>query len=335
MINHSFFPKAGPFSLKEIADLIQAEIQGNESLVVDDIGQLHEAQANHLSFYHNPKFLDNFQKSAAGAIICEPEQASHAPKSASLILSKTPYRDYAKIASLFYPLSSTAPHVSDKASIHHTVKLGTDVSIGDFVVIEENVEIGNGTQIGAGSYIGKGVRIGHNCVLSPQVTLQYCVLGNSVHLKPGVRIGQRGFGFDMDAKGPFDVPQLGVVYIEDGVEVGANTCIDRGSQSDTVIGKGSRIDNLVQIAHNVKLGQNCILVAQVGIAGSTKLGNFVVAGGQVGISEHLTIGDGARFAGQSGVMRDVPAKTDMAGSPCVPVREWHKQTIALKRLTSK
>lgn len=335
MIDHSFFPKTATYTLKQLADHVAAELRGDGDLRIEDVTQLHEAQPHHLSFYHNPKFLEDFQKTQASAVICAPEQAAHAPQGISLILSKTPYRDYAKIATLFYPSQKRDGRVSDKASIHPSVKLGKDCVVADFVVIEEGVEIGDGTEIGAGSYIGRGVRIGHNCTLSPQVTLQYCIIGNAVHMKPGVRIGQRGFGFHMDEKGPFDVPQLGRVIVEDGVEIGANTCIDRGSQSDTVIGRGSRIDNLVQIAHNVKLGQNCILVAQVGIAGSTKLGNFVVAGGQVGISEHLTIGDGARLAAQSGVMRDVPSKTDMAGSPCVPVREWHKQTVALKRLTSK
>jgi len=335
MIDKHFYKKSESHSVKEIASLVKAEFKGNGDLVIDDIAQLHEAQASHLSFYHNPKFLQDLQSTKAGVIICSETHMEQVPLGASVIMSKTPYRDFAKIAGVFYPEFPPESLVSEKASIHPTAVLGANCRIEDFVVIEEGVVIGDNVRIGAGSFVGKGVRIGHNCILYPQVTLQYCIVGNSVHIKPGVRIGQRGFGFHMDENGPFDVPQLGRVLVEDGVEIGANTCIDRGSQSDTIIGRGSRIDNLVQVAHNVKLGQNCILVAQVGIAGSTQLGNFVVVGGQVGISEHLSIGDGVRIAAQSGVMRDIPPKTDMAGTPCVPIREWHKQTVALNRLIQK
>ena len=190
--------------------------------------------------------------------------------------------------------------------------------------------------IGAGSHIGKGVILGNHCYIHPQNSITHAILGNHVTIHSGARIGQDGFGFATSKTGQhITVPQLGRVLIGDHVNIGANVCIDRGSTTDTIIGDGCRIDNLVQIAHNVQMGKGCIIVSQVGISGSTKLGDFVVLGGQVGMAGHLNIGDQAQVTAKSGVMTDIPAGTTHGGIPSMPVKDWHRQTIALRKLIKK
>jgi UDP-3-O-[3-hydroxymyristoyl] glucosamine N-acyltransferase len=210
-----------------------------------------------------------------------------------------------------------------------------DCDLGPNVVIERAVRLGHRCRIGANTVIAAGVEIGDDCRIAANVTLSHCLIGARVVLHPGVRIGQEGFGFAPDPKGPIKVPQLGRVVIGDDVDIGANTTIDRGSGHDTVIGAGSMIDNLVQIGHNVVLGRCCILAGQVGISGSTRLDDFVMVGGQGGLAGHLHIGSGARIAAKSGLMRDVPAGETVCGSPAVPLSEFMRQTAVLQRLAKK
>ena len=214
------------------------------------------------------------------------------------------------------------------------VPLGTGVHIGPNAVVSDGAEIGDGSEIGANTTICNGVKIGRNCRILPNVTLQCCLIGDRVILHPGVRIGQDGFGFAMSASGHMKVPQLGRVFIEDDVEIGANSTIDRGTGPDTIIAHGCKIDNLVQIAHNVQLGVGCILAGQSGVSGSTRLGNFVVLGGQVGIAGHITIGDGAQIAAQSGVFRSVDPGAKIGGTPAQPMKEWLR-SVALQHQTGK
>jgi UDP-3-O-[3-hydroxymyristoyl] glucosamine N-acyltransferase len=337
MADERFYQKAGPYTLQDLAAFCGAQLSSDTdpNLEVKDVAPLHKATIGQISCLHNPKYIEQFKETKASACLTSPEYAKYAPKGVGLLLSPKPYRAYGQVAGLFYPHTKKSGGVSPQAAVHSTAKIGKNCYIAPFAVIEENVQIGDGCEIGANTVIEAGVEIGNECRICSNVTISHALLGKRVFVKPGARIGQRGYGFHMDEDGHLNIPQLGRVIIADDVEIGSNTTIDRGAEADTVIGCGSRIDNLVQIAHNVQIGENCVIVAQVGIAGSTQLGRFVVAAGQVGIAGHLNIGDGVKIAAQSGVMRDIPKGDTVAGSPCVAVRDWHRQTIALKRLTEK
>jgi UDP-3-O-[3-hydroxymyristoyl] glucosamine N-acyltransferase len=209
------------------------------------------------------------------------------------------------------------------------------VTVDPGAVIGPNAEVGSGTVVGAHAVVGPHCRIGRDCSIGPSVSIQNAFIGNRVILHPGARIGQDGFGFDMSPRGHLKVPQVGRVIIQDDVEIGANTTIDRGASRDTVIGEGTKIDNLVQIAHNVVIGRHCVIVGQVGISGSTTLEDFVVVGGQAGTAGHVRIGLGAQVAARSGVMTDIPPKGRWGGTPAQPIRDWHRTTVALKQLATR
>jgi UDP-3-O-[3-hydroxymyristoyl] glucosamine N-acyltransferase len=333
MIDHDFFKNQGPFTLRALADLCQAELIQCEDpdQEIYSISPLQNAAKRDISCLHNPKYLNYLTSTQAGAIILHPDHVKHAPNTPLLVTPK-PYRSYGQIADLFYPAPPPKNQIHPTAQISPSAKLGHTCEIGAFVVIEAEAEIGNEAIIEAHTVIGKGVKVGDYARIGNHVSIHYAHIGHKVHIKPGARIGQKGFGFEMDEQGHFDIPQLGRVIIGDNVEIGANTTIDRGASTDTIIENGTRIDNLVQIAHNVHLGKNCVIVAQVGISGSTKLGNFVIAAGQAGLTGHLTIGDGARIAAQSGVMRDIAPGETVAGSPAIKSIDWKKQIITLNKL---
>jgi UDP-3-O-[3-hydroxymyristoyl] glucosamine N-acyltransferase len=240
----------------------------------------------------------------------------HAPDNLVCLFSEKPYKAYAKIASLFYSFEM-------KGEIHSTA------------IVSKTAIIGNNVSIGAYTVIGDNVVIGDNCNIGSHVTIDCTVIGKNVRVHNGARIGQDGFGFAIDETGALPVPQLGRVLINDHVNIGANTCIDRGSGPDTVIGAGTIIDNLVQIAHNVNIGQGCVITAQVGIAGSTTIGDYCVFGGQAGIAGHLNIGQAVQVGAQSGVTRDTKAGQKLMGFPARPVREFWKDQAHFKKLISK
>jgi UDP-3-O-[3-hydroxymyristoyl] glucosamine N-acyltransferase len=332
-----FFTNHGPFSLADLAKQVGGEFLNEATkelatrIKVVDVQTLNRAMPDDITFFHNPKYRADLNTTAAGCIITTREMAAFVPEKSVVLVHPTPYRAYANIARLFYPEVDKPAPCQDK-HIATTARIAPSAILEPGVVIKDHVSIGAGTVIGANTVIETGVEIGEQCAIGSNITLSHCILGKQVTILPGTRIGQAGFGFVMDAKGYVNVPQLGCVLIEDQVEIGANVTIDRGTLEDTVIGAETRIDNLVQIGHGVQVGRQCVLVAQVGIAGSTRLGNFVVAAGQVGLAGHLKIGDGVKIAAQSGVMRDVEPKETIAGTPAVPVRQWHRQTVSLAQL---
>ncbi len=303
--------------------------------VMTDVAPLDTAEKTHLSFLDNKKYMDVFRTTKAGACFVRPELAQYAPASMVCLMHKNPYKAYAIAAQMFYPSGKPKSFQASSAVIDRSATLGADCSIEDGVIIGANVKIGNRCRIQAHAVIRNGVEIGDDCDIGPHTTITHALIGSKVRLHAGVCIGRQGFGFAIDPAGYVAVPQLGRVIIESDVEVGANTTIDRGAGPDTVIGQGTRIDNLVQIGHNVKLGKYCIIVAQVGISGSVQIGDYTMLGGQVGVAGHIKIGAGAKIAAQSGIMRDVPAGGQYMGSPAVPMKQGMRQTALLAKMATK
>ncbi|MFN3075293.1 MAG: UDP-3-O-(3-hydroxymyristoyl)glucosamine N-acyltransferase [Alphaproteobacteria bacterium] len=337
MADPRFFTLAGPFALGELARIAGAEIaEGSDGgREVRDVAPLDRAGDRDISFLDNRRYVEVFASSRAGACVVHPALAGRAPQGMALLLSREPYRAYALIAQAFYPQTISGSGIAPGAVLDPSAVLGERVVVAPGAVIGARVEIGRDCRIGANAVLGDGVVLGDDCVVGANATLSHCLLGNRVVIYPGACIGQDGFGFAMGRDGHIKVPQLGRVIIGDDVEVGANSTIDRGAGPDTVIGPGCRIDNLVQIGHNVEMGRGCVIVAQVGISGSTRLGDFVSIGGQAGLTGHLTIGTGGRIAAQSGVMRDVGAGETVAGSPAFPAKEHWRHMALLEQMARK
>jgi len=334
MADPRFFAVQGPFTLAQLAEIAGARAAGeaDPGAQFHDVAPLESAGPEHVSFLDNRRYADQFSVSGAGACIVHPDMADRAPPGMALLLSEEPYCGYARIAQAFYPARQPEPGVDATARVDPSARVGAGCRIEAGAVVGANADIGDRCRIGAYAVIGDGVVLGDGSSVGPGASLVCCLVGQGAVIHAGARIGQDGFGFAPRAEGHLKVPQLGRVIIEDDVEIGANTTIDRGAGPDTVIGAGSKIDNLVQIGHNVRIGRGCIVVAQVGISGSTTIGDFVMMGGQVGLSGHLTIGDGARVGAQSGVMRDVEPGETVFGYPAMRAKQYWRQIAALGRL---
>lgn len=339
MADPRFYRKKGPFTLADLAKYGHCEIgRGDPALLIQDVAPLEGAEPSHVTLCRTGKYIEALENTKASACILSAEMAEKAPPHVALLIAKYPHRAFALIATAFYPEDKAGGTIAPTAVIHPTATFGKNVEIGPLAVIEANVDLGDGVKIGSHAVIGAGVRIGDNSIIDSHVSLSHALIGKHVHIKPGARIGQSGFGFFMDSGdmgGHVPVPQLGRVIIHDYVEIGANTTVDRGSGDDTVIGLGTRIDNLVQVAHNVHFGKGCVMVAQTGVAGSTKFGNYVAAGGQAGFADNLKIGTGARLGAQCGIMRDVLEGEVLAGSPAMPLKTHYRQVAVLKRLAEE
>ncbi len=335
MADSRFFFRHAPIRLGDIAEIAKSRLAdaAQANVMIEDVAPLDKAGAGQISFLDNPRYKDQFAASSAAACVVASSLAGLAPRGMALILSDTPYKAYARIAQAFYPEQFPPAAISPAAHVDASAKIGDGCVIEAGAVIKADAVIGPGCWIESNAVIGVGVVMGARCRVGVAASVTHAVLGDAVRLYPGVRIGQDGFGFAIDPSGHVKVPQLGRVVIGDHVEIGANSCIDRGAGPDTEIGAGTWIDNLVQIGHNVKIGRGCILIAQSGIAGSTVLEDYAVIAAQGGVAGHLRIGKGARIGAQSGVMRDVPAGEEHFGYPAQPVKEYMRQIVALKRLT--
>ncbi|MDX1949749.1 MAG: UDP-3-O-(3-hydroxymyristoyl)glucosamine N-acyltransferase [Rickettsiales bacterium] len=318
MADSRFHKKNGVFKISLLAEISGCRLVNNssEDIIISDVSALSMAKEGDITFLQNPKYADELTKTKASACILSEKNISKAPTNMALLVSENPYYSYAVIASKFYN------------------KENKFLDISELAFVESSADIGEGTTIKAGVYIGEGCKIGRNCTINSNVNITNAIIGDNVIIHNGTSIGQDGFGYAFHNGKHIKVPQLGRVLIENDVEIGANTTIDRGANPDTIIGEGTKIDNLVQIGHNVKIGKHCIIVSQVGISGSTEIGDYVIIGGQAGIAGHLKIGSQAQIGAQAGISRDVEPKAKVSGTPAVPVNQYHRQTIILDKLAN-
>ncbi len=337
MSDPRFFQRSGPFSLGQVAEAVGATLgEGSDGArMVVDVAPLDAAGPDDLSFLDNRKYIAAFEASKAGACVVSTDLAGRAPDGMTVLVTGEPYLAFALAARMFYPPVAPQAWISPDARIAQDAVLGEGCRIEPFAVIGSGVTIGARCHVGAGASIAAGVVIGDDCRIGDGATLMCCLMGNRVAVDPGARIGTQGFGFAVGPRGPVRIPHTGRVVIEDDVEIGANTTIDRGTTGDTTIGRGTMIDNQVQIAHNVHIGRGCILAGQVGLAGSSRIGDYAMIGGKTGVANHVKVGQGARIGALSGAADDLPDGGTYLGSPAIPIKDFWRQQVALRRLVSR
>jgi UDP-3-O-[3-hydroxymyristoyl] glucosamine N-acyltransferase len=331
-----FFTRSGPYPMAVIASAANG-VAGPIAVerVFTGVSPLQTATRDQVSFLDNRRYTAALEATQAGAVIVHPDMLSRVPAATVAIVTSETYEGWARVARLFHPVPACAPGVHPSAVVNPTAVIHETAEIGPFCVIGAGAEIGAGCRIGPYVSIGDGVSLGEDCRIGSHASLSHAMVGARVYIYPGARIGQEGFSFANTKQGFLSIPQLGRVVIGDDVEVGANTTIDRGSVRDTVIGAGSRLDNLVQIGHNVRLGRCCVIVAQVGISGSTVLEDFVQVGGQAAMAGHLHIGRGAQIGAQAGVIADAPAGAILLGSPAQSRYSFLRGVAMVKKLTAR
>ena len=327
----------------EIAALTGAKLRNGDppDRRIRNIAPLDTAGASDVSFLENSKYAGELATTRAGACLIAPRFIESAPRNLVVLETPQPYPAFVTVTrklfgNLLRPASlfGTSGRASS-AQIDPTARLEADVIVDPLAVIGPRAEIGAGTLIGPGAVIGSDVRIGRQCAIGAHASMIHALIGDRVIIHPGVRIGQDGFGFLPSRQGHQKIPQTRRVIIQDDIEIGANTTIDRGATRDTVIGEGTKIDNLVQIGHNVSIGRHCLIVSQVGISGSVTVGDYAMFGGQVGVADHITIGEGAMVGARAGVMSNIPAGGRWAGYPAEPVIEWKRGVATVRRLVRR
>ena len=322
------------FSAAQIAPLISGKIEGDSSVLVSNFGKIESAKAGDLAFLANPKYEAYAYTTEASILLVADDFAPKQPISSTLIRVADPYAALAQLMQLVEQQTAPALRgISPDARCAEGVELGEDLYIGAFAVVEEGAKIGRGCKIYPFAYIGRGVTLGEGTTIHPHATLYHGVqVGARCIIHAGTVIGADGFGFAPEADGYHKIPQLGSVLIEDDVEIGANTCIDRAVMDNTVIRRGVKLDNLVQIAHNCLVGEHTVMAAQVGLAGSSTIGSWCRFGGQVGVGGHITIGDRVEMGGQAGVISNVPSGSALMGSPGIPLRDALKSFVLQPKL---
>ncbi len=337
MIDSRFYKNNGPLSLAKIASVCEAElVDGSKAdVMINDIASIFSGQEGEICFFFDRKKKEKAALIKTTACVTSPAFVELIPQGVIVLTCENPHDAFVKLNRFMYEEILPKPGIHASAVVAATAQIGKNCYIGANAVVGENVQIGDNCFLEPNCTIGDNCVLGNSCRIGANANVMHAIIGNNVYIYGGARIGWDGFGFQTVNGRHNRIPQLGRVIIGNDVEIGANSCVDRGALDDTVIGDGCRIDNLVQVAHNDKLGKGCILVAQVGVAGSCSFGNYVVAGGQAGFADHLEIGDMAQIGAQSGVMKNIEAGTTVMGTPAIGARDFMKQAAYIQKLLKK
>ncbi len=321
------------FTAKQIADFIGGKVEGDDNASVNTFAKIEEGKKGAISFLSNPKYTHYIYSTESSIVLVNEDMVFDRPVNTTLIRVANAYECVAKLLQMYEAAKPKKKGIDSKASIAQSATIGKDVYVGAFACIGENAVVGDNTMIYPHAVVGDGVKIGDNCIIYPNVTIyEGCRIGNRVTVHAGSVIGADGFGFAPNAEGYDKIPQIGIVTIEDDVEIGANTCIDRSTMGSTIIRKGVKLDNLIQVAHNVEIGENTVMSAQVGIAGSTKIGSWCMFGGQVGLAGHITVGDKTFLGAQSGVPGNIKGNQTLIGTPPMEPKAYFRSQAVFRRL---
>ncbi len=322
------------FTAKQIAELIHGSIEGDENAKINTFAKIEEGKKGAISFLSNPKYTHYIYETESSVVLINNDVVLEKPTNATLIRVENAYECVAQLLQIYESMKPKKSGIDSLAFVSPSAKIGEDCYIGAFAYVGDNAEIGDGCQIYPHAVIYDNVKIGNNTTLYPNVSIYHdCKIGNNVVIHSGTVIGADGFGFAPNADGYDKIPQIGIVTIEDDVEIGANTCVDRSTMGSTYIRKGVKLDNLIQIAHNVEVGENTVMAAQVGVAGSTKVGKWCMFGGQVGMAGHISIADGTQVGAQAGITNTVKkADAPIIGSPAIDAKAYMKAYAVYRRL---
>ena len=321
------------FSAKQIAEYIQGVIEGDENATVHTFAKIEEGIPGAISFLSNPKYTHYIYETESSIVLVNKDFVPEKEVKATLIKVNNAYESLAKLMTLYEQSQPKCTGIDPLAYVAPTAKIGKDVYLAPFACVGDNAEIGDGTELHPHATVGRGAKVGKNCILYTNCNVYHdCRVGNNCILHSGCVIGADGFGFAPSPEGYEKIPQIGIAILEDNVEVGANTCIDRATMGATIIRKGVKLDNLIQIAHNVEVGSNTVMASQVGIAGSTKVGEWCMFGGQVGLAGHIKIGNKVNLGAQSGVPGSLKDGQALIGTPPIEMKNYFKSSVLFKKL---
>ena len=321
------------FSAKQIAEYVQGVIEGNENATVHTFAKIEEGIPGAISFLSNPKYTHYIYDTESSIVLVNKDFVPEKEVKATLIKVNNAYESLAKLMTLYEQSQPKRTGIDPLAYVAPTAKIGKNVYLAPFACVGDNAEIGDGTELHPHATVGRGAKVGKNCILYTNCNVYHdCRVGNNCILHSGCVIGADGFGFAPSPEGYEKIPQIGIAILEDNVEVGANTCIDRATMGATIIRKGVKLDNLIQIAHNVEVGSNTVMASQVGIAGSTKVGEWCMFGGQVGLAGHIKIGNKVNLGAQSGVPGSLKDGQALIGTPPIEMKNYFKSSILFKKL---